>query len=71
MIDEKLLNSNVLRRIYSDSTFQSNQLFAQWRSANLAGNCEAAERLHEECEQHIQIARSSFAELTKRGEALR
>ena len=71
MLNEKLLASNVLRRIYKDSTFEAAQLSAQWTSAGLAGNVEAAARFFAESEAHAQTARLAREELTKRGEALR
>ena len=72
MLNEKLLASNVLRRIYKDSTFEAAQLSAQWTPAVLAGNVEAAAaRFFAESEAHAQTARLAREELTKRGEALR
>lgn len=70
MLNEKLLTSNVLRRIYKDSAFQTSILYAEGHSANVAGNTEAAEEFFKGSEEHAQTARTAFNELKARGEAL-
>ena len=70
MLNEKLLASNVLRRIYKDSSFRSTQLNAERISAQLAGNPEAADVFFNDSEEHAQTARTAFNELKARGEAL-
>lgn len=71
MISPKLLQSNVLRRIYKDSTFEAAQLRAQGTAANLADFPETSTRFFDEASEHASVVSAALAELTKRGEALR
>jgi hypothetical protein len=70
MLNEKLLASNVLRRIYKDSGFQATRFGAEGNSAKLAGNEEVAEEFAKYSKEHAQTASTAFNELKARGEAL-
>ena len=71
MLNEKLLASNVLRRIYKDSTFEAAQLRAQASSNARAGNDEASVVAYKEADEHTSVATTAYEALLQRGEALR
>lgn len=68
MISPKLLQSNVLRRIYKDSTFEAAQLRDRSHSQLLAGDRESADTLWAEAVEHGDIVRAVITELSSRGE---
>lgn len=70
MISPKLLQSNVLRRIYKDSCYQASTTNAEARSAKLAGNTEAAERFYAGAAEFYQLAQLCSNELQERKESL-
>lgn len=70
MLNEKLLASNVLRRIYKDSVYEATQLKLKGISANLAGFPEASTRFFDEQAEYNAIVRTTSTELKARGESL-
>jgi hypothetical protein len=71
MINETLLNSNVLRRIYTDSTFRAAQTKSAGLSALRSDNKESGSRLIDEALAEQANAQTAYNELTLRGESLR